>query len=88
MKQPPSNIDSDKNGLIIIISSLFLQGLLTGTSTLWTSPFPSHSHLHLFGGSPIGSSRVKLTNKEDCVKRGFVKKGEDPLEVAAEQVSF
>ena len=39
-----------------------------------------------FGGSPIGNSRVKLTNAEDCAKRGFVKEGEDPVAVAANQL--
>ena len=39
-----------------------------------------------FGGSPIGNSRVKLTNTDDCVNRGFIKKGQDPLEVAAQQL--
>lgn len=43
--------------------------------------------LHAFGGSPIGNSRVKLTNVEDNVKRGLVKPGENPLQVAAEQLS-
>src|SRR5690606_14623480 len=43
--------------------------------------------LHDFGGSPIGNSRVKLTNVADCVKRGLVKEGEDPLHVAAEQLT-
>ena len=38
------------------------------------------------GGSPIGNSRVKLTNIVDCEKRGLVEKGEDPLEVAAKQL--
>lgn len=42
--------------------------------------------LHEFGGSPIGNSRVKLTNVEDCIKRGLVKEGQDPLAVAAEQL--
>ncbi|WP_263118829.1 pyrophosphate--fructose-6-phosphate 1-phosphotransferase [Cellulomonas sp. RIT-PI-Y] len=42
--------------------------------------------LHRFGGSPIGNSRVKLTNQADCVKRGLVQEGEDPLQVAAEQL--
>ncbi|GMA33960.1 hypothetical protein GCM10025876_01640 [Demequina litorisediminis] len=41
--------------------------------------------LHNFGGSPIGNSRVKLTNYEDCFKRGLVSEGQDPLKVAAEQ---
>lgn len=38
------------------------------------------------GGSPLGNSRVKLTNIEDCIKRGLVKKGQDPLKVAADQL--
>jgi len=44
------------------------------------------SVLQSHGGSPIGNSRVKLTNIKDCVKRGLVKEGEDPLHVAAEQL--
>src|ERR687895_618241 len=43
--------------------------------------------LHRHGGSPIGNSRVKLTNVADCVKRGLVKEGEEPLAVAAEQLT-
>ena len=43
--------------------------------------------LHRFGGSPIGNSRVKLTNAADCVKRGLVKEGENPLRVAAERLA-
>ncbi len=42
--------------------------------------------LRHYGGSPIGNSRVKLTNVKDCVKRGLVKEGQDPLAVAAEQL--
>ncbi len=38
------------------------------------------------GGSPIGNSRVKLTNVKDCIKRGLTKEGENPLHVAAEQL--
>jgi diphosphate-dependent phosphofructokinase len=38
------------------------------------------------GGSPIGNSRVKLTNIADCVKRGLVEEGQNPLQVAAEQL--
>jgi len=43
--------------------------------------------LKAFGGSPIGNSRVKLTNAADCARRGLVRPGEDPLHVAAEQLS-
>jgi pyrophosphate--fructose-6-phosphate 1-phosphotransferase len=42
--------------------------------------------LHRHGGSPIGNSRVKLTNIKDCVKRGLVKEGQDPQKVAADQL--
>ncbi|HEU4364920.1 MAG TPA: pyrophosphate--fructose-6-phosphate 1-phosphotransferase [Candidatus Krumholzibacteria bacterium] len=42
--------------------------------------------LHRHGGSPIGNSRVKLTNVKDCVKRGLVKEGQDPRRIAADQL--
>ena len=44
------------------------------------------SILHRHGGSPIGNSRVKLTNVKDCVKRGLVAEGQDPQKVAADQL--
>jgi pyrophosphate--fructose-6-phosphate 1-phosphotransferase len=63
-------------------------GLLTGKSVEVTDEVRSVAgRLHAFGGSPIGNSRVKLTNVDDCVKRGLVKPGQDPLHVAAEQLS-
>ena len=40
------------------------------------------SLLHGFGGSPLGNSRVKPLNIKDCVKKGLVKEGEDPREIA------
>ena len=62
-------------------------GLLTGDSVEVTDEVRSRAHLlHRFGGSPIGNSRVKLTNVKDCVRRGLVKEGQDPLHVAAEQL--
>lgn len=63
------------------------QGLLKGDSITVTQAVRDKAHLlHEFGGSPIGNSRVKLTNIDDCVKRGLVKEGEDPLKVAADQL--
>lgn len=47
----------------------------------------SADRLHSFGGSPIGNSRVKLTNVADCIKRNLVKDGENPLRAAAEQLA-
>ncbi|MDR0418158.1 MAG: pyrophosphate--fructose-6-phosphate 1-phosphotransferase [Puniceicoccales bacterium] len=39
-----------------------------------------------YGGSPIGNSRVKLTNMRDCIRRGYVTEDANPQEVAAEQL--
>lgn len=62
-------------------------GLLKGVSIEVTPQIrESAGLLHLYGGSPIGNSRVKLTNVKDCVKRGLVKEGQDPQKVAAEQL--
>ena len=62
-------------------------GLLTGDSVDVTDEVRRSAHLlHRFGGSPIGNSRVKLTNVKDCVKRGLVQQGQNPLHVAAEQL--
>ncbi|QAY62910.1 pyrophosphate--fructose-6-phosphate 1-phosphotransferase [Xylanimonas allomyrinae] len=62
-------------------------GLLTGTKIVIDEEGRKQAGiLHRFGGSPIGNSRVKLTNVADAVKRGLVKEGENPLTVAAEQL--
>ena len=63
------------------------QGLLTGDSITVTDVVRANAALlHKFGGSPIGNSRVKLTNVKDLVKRGLVKAGENPLKVAADRL--
>jgi len=75
---PDARIIAYKNGYA---------GLLTGDSAEVTPQVRAEAgRLHAFGGSPIGNSRVKLTNVKDCVKRGLVKEGENPLHVAAEQL--
>jgi len=75
---PDARIIAYKNGYA---------GLLTGDSAEVTEQVRAEAgRLHAFGGSPIGNSRVKLTNIKDCVKRGLVKDGENPLHVAAEQL--
>ena len=65
------------------------KGLLTGDSVLvpeseWDEA--TLERLHSLGGSPIGNSRVKLTNTADCIKRGYVPADQTPLEVAAQQL--
>jgi diphosphate-dependent phosphofructokinase len=63
------------------------KGLLLGESVVVTPADRSAAHvLRVHGGSPIGNSRVKLTNVKDCVKRGLVKEGQNPLQVAADQL--
>lgn len=63
-------------------------GLLTGNSFVLGAASRAQAHfLHGLGGSPIGNSRVKLTNVADCVKRGLVADGANPLAVAAERLS-
>ncbi|MGV1869845.1 pyrophosphate--fructose-6-phosphate 1-phosphotransferase [Agrobacterium rosae] len=64
------------------------QGVLLGDSVAITSDMREKAHLlHRYGGSPIGNSRVKLTNAADCAKRGLVKEGENPLKVAADRLA-
>ena len=63
------------------------RGLLLGKSVIFSKEIKkNYQVLFDFGGSPIGNSRVKLTNVEDCIKKGFVKEGENPLDVAAKQL--
>src|SRR3954465_11404146 len=63
-------------------------GLLAGRSVPITPEIRANAAvLHRLGGSPIGNSRVKLTNVADCVARGLVREGQDPLQVAAEQLT-
>ena len=63
------------------------QGLLTGDYFTVTPEVREKVRLfHRFGGSPIGNSRVKLTNVGDLVKRGLVSKGSNPLKVAADRL--
>jgi pyrophosphate--fructose-6-phosphate 1-phosphotransferase len=63
------------------------EGLLQGDSIAFTPEIKSHiARLYAFGGSPIGNSRVKLTNTADLVRRGLVPEGVDPLQMAADQL--
>ena len=63
------------------------RGLLLGKSINFPESVKKNFNaLYEFGGSPIGNSRVKLTNIQDCIDRGYVSDGEDPLKVAADQL--
>ena len=63
------------------------QGLLQGDFLEVTDAVRRNAAvLHRFGGSPVGNSRVKLTNVKDLVKRGLVQAGDNPLKVAADRL--
>ena len=62
-------------------------GLLTGNYIVIDEEGRKNAGiLREFGGSPIGNSRVKLTNAKNLVERGLVVEGVNPLEFAAEQL--
>lgn len=63
------------------------QGLLQGDYlTVTDTVRASAGVLHTFGGSPVGNSRVKLTNEKDLLKRGLISEGEHALKKAADQL--
>ena len=63
------------------------KGLLQGKSIEIPIDIADHEkNIYSFGGTFLGNSRVKLTNLEDCIKKGYIKKGQNPLEVAANQL--
>ena len=64
------------------------RGLLLGESITFSQKVKDNYEIFYdFGGTPVGNSRVKLTNVDDCIKKGYVSEGQDPLDVAANQLS-
>lgn len=63
------------------------EGLLRGDFLVVDDEVRENAEL-LFelGGSPIGNSRVKLTNATDLEKRGLIPTGSDPLKIAADRL--
>jgi len=71
----------------IIAYRLGYQGLLSGDYLVVDDEVRANAGLlKNFGGSPVGNSRVKLTNAADLVKRGLVDEGVDPLKFAADRL--
>jgi pyrophosphate--fructose-6-phosphate 1-phosphotransferase len=84
-------VEAKKAGTITGLSFRFYKagykGLLLGDSfVLDEADWDKLDALNDLGGSPIGNSRVKLTNVDDCVKKGYVPEGSTPLEVASQQL--
>lgn len=71
----------------IIVYRHGYQGLLEGDFLEVTDVVRQKAGLlHNYGGSPVGNSRVKLTNVKNLVKRGLVEAGADPLKVASDRL--
>ena len=63
------------------------KGLLLGNSISFPKTLKDKiDSFYNFGGSPIGNSRVKLRNIEDCINKEYIKEGENPLEALLIQV--
>ena len=63
------------------------KGLLQGKKISFPkSIIKNISSFYTFGGSPLGNSRVKLTNIKDCISKGYIKKDQNPLKIAADQL--
>ena len=79
---------SEKDKSIQMIGYLHgYKGLLLGKSMeISKDIIDLYDTLYDFGGTPLGNSRVKLSNVEDCIKNKYVKEGENPLEIAAKQL--
>ena len=79
---------NNKNGSFSMIGYLHgYKGLLIDNTIDLNDKIKSKTTIFKrFGGSPIGNSRVKLTNVKDCIKKGYIEEGEIPLEVAANQL--
>ena len=61
------------------------KGLLQG-DYVKLNDFSNIDNLNDFGGSLLGSSRVKLTNIDDCIKNNYINKNQIPLETAAQEL--
>ena len=79
---------SEKDSDVAMVGYLHgYKGLLMGNSLSIAPDVINQAEiLYEYGGSPIGNSRVKLTNVDDCVKNGYIKDGDDPLKIAANQL--
>jgi diphosphate-dependent phosphofructokinase len=63
------------------------RGLLTGDIVeVNAADFAAADVFSKNGGSPAGASRTRLSNLPHLLKRGFIKEGDDPHEIAARQL--
>ena len=77
------NYLSDYPNLEIIGYLNGYRGLLLGKSIVFSNSILENiNRFYQFGGSPIGNSRVKLTNVQDCVNKGYIQENEILVTVA------
>ena len=82
-----SNYAKYDNDISIIAYLYGYKGLLTGKSIFINhDTIKNVEIMYDYGGSPIGNSRVKLTNIKDCINKGYIGYGQIPLKVAADQL--
>ena len=62
------------------------RGLLINDFINLNDIYKFSSLLQNTGGSILGNSRVKLTNVDDCIRKNYVSKNDDPIEVAANRL--
>ena len=63
------------------------KGLLLGQKIDIPNYLSDKSNIFVsYGGSPLGNSRVKLSNIENCIKNKYIKEGQLPVQVAANQL--
>ncbi|CUG91688.1 phosphofructokinase, putative [Bodo saltans] len=76
-----------QQGIKFIVYRHGYRGLLTGdTVEVKAEDFAASEVFSKNGGSPAGASRTRLSNVPHLLKRGFIKEGDDPHELAAQQL--
>ena len=62
------------------------RGLLINDYMNLNDIYKFSSLLQNTSGSILGNSRIKLTNVDDCIRKNYVSKNDDPIEVAANRL--
>ena len=62
------------------------KGLLLGDSINLPNNIENIGSFNEFGGTLLGNSRVKLTNINDCINKGYINENQIPLDIAAKQL--
>ncbi len=81
------NFSKLNNRTEMIAYSHGFKGLLLGNTIIINNETINNCELlYSLGGSPIGNSRVKLSNIDDCIRKGYIKNGQNPFYISAKQL--